>query len=340
MKIRQPYKSVATFLLLSISSLYLWVGVAFAWPWPNPALSGNVGIDVLNGTVPKDNFEWLINEVVDPIRDRIETNVPFAGDDGIVIFVIDLFKSYVFPLLIIIAVLMGIFGFMEMMTQESEDKKKKGIDYFIWWVVGIIIFTWAEFIFNGLYGIINDISANSDPLTAQSRNVYAGKIFDQIAYPFLKLAMYLIMWWLFIQLLVKSLEYVVNPSEKAGEQGRNIIVSAAMGILVIILSKTLVEAVYSKQELILADTTTIFVWWWVLDSASQNYQTIFTVINYVLWFLVFAVLCLILYQGYLMLFNSNNEEWLKKMRKNLLYIFGWLLLIWLSYIIVNFFIIN
>jgi heptaprenylglyceryl phosphate synthase len=101
-----------------------------------------------------------------------------------------------------------------------------------------------------------------------------------------------------------------------------------------------VEAIYSRQELVTSDTDTIFVGGGILENTSQNYQTIFNIVNYILGLIAFTILCFIIYQGYLMLFNSNNEEGIKKMRKNLLYIFGGLLLIGLSYIIVNFVVIN
>jgi hypothetical protein len=103
----------------------------------------------------------------------------------------------------------------------------------------------------------------------------------------------------------------------------------------------LVQAVYSNQAKVLADNNgSIFVGWGILDTNSQNYQTLFTIINYFLGLIAFIMLCIIIYQWYLMLFEGNTEEWVKKMRKNILYMLGWLLLIGLSYLIVNVLIIN
>jgi len=50
----------------------------------------------------------------------------------VVVFVIDLFKTYVFPLVIILATLTAIFGFFELMLSSDEKKKASGINYFIW----------------------------------------------------------------------------------------------------------------------------------------------------------------------------------------------------------------
>jgi len=108
----------------------------------------------------------------------------------------------------------------------------------------------------------------------------------------------------------------------------NIIISAIIGILVILSAKTLVEAVYSKQELILEETNgSITVGAGLLNESSQDYQVLFTIINYILGLIAFVVLCIIIYQAYLMLFTANTDDSIKKMRKNLLYIFAGLLLI-------------
>lgn len=318
------------------------MSIAFAWPTSNPALTNEVNIKPLNPTNTTENFKWLLEESIDPIKNSLDnTNVggiTYWWADAIVVFVIDLFKSYIFPLVIILAILTAIFWFMELMLSSDEKKRASGINYFIWWIVGIVIFIGAEFIFNNLFSIIEKISSSG---SNQSRNVYAWDIFNQIIYPFLKLAMYLVMAWLFLIVVVKAIEYLTNPSEKVNEQAKSILISAATGIIVILLSKTLVQAVYSNQAKILADNNgSIFVGWAVLDTNSQNYQTLFTIINYFLGLIAFIMLCIIIYQWYIMLFEGNTEEWVKKMRKNILYMLGWLLLIWLSYLIVNVLIIN
>jgi hypothetical protein len=311
---------------------------SFAWPLPDPALDGNVVIDDVDGSAgSKDNFKWLLEQAVEPIQVHLDNSAPnsiiYGGADGVVIFVIDLFKSYIFPLIIVLAILTAIFGFMELMISDTEDKRKKWADYFIWWVVWIIVFISAEFIFNGLYGTIQTLKWWG----VTTRNELADNIYADIAFPFLKLAMYLLMAGLFIILLIKSIQYVANPSDKAAEQWRNTIISAAIWIIVITLAKTLVEAVYNKQADITATTIgqngapKIFVGKWILNLDANSYQTIFTIINYLLWLIAFVVLC----QAYLMLFNANTDDSIKKMRKNLLYIFWWLLLIGLSYLIVN-----
>jgi hypothetical protein len=53
---------------------------------------------------------------------------------------------------------------------------------------------------------------------------------------------------------------MTNPSEKINEQAKDIMISAATGIIVILLAKTLVQAVYSNEKNVLSDSNgSIFV---------------------------------------------------------------------------------
>ncbi|MFA7284197.1 MAG: hypothetical protein WC004_00035 [Candidatus Absconditabacterales bacterium] len=327
-------------LAISMLAVFCVVGTSFANPLPNSAIDNEVDIDIVQGNPvqggpSQQNFNELLYETIDPIKENIETNTPYGGVDGIVVFVIDLFKTYVFPIVIILAVLLAIFGFMDIMISDSEEKRNKGVNYFIWGIVGIIIFVSAEFIFNNLYGVVGNLSEN------KSLNEYAQQIYNNLIYPFIKLGMYIIMGGMFVLLLVKTIQFITSPSDKAPAQAKSIIISAVTGIVVILLAKTMVEAVYGKQADIIKNTGTIFLQTdGLLSVNSQNYQTIFNIINYFLGFAALFVLCIIIYQAYLMLFDSNTDDGIKKMRKNLLYIFGGLLLIGISYLIVNVLIIN
>lgn len=339
-KIQKVIKLRGSRLIILALASFCIIGTSFANPLPNSAINNEVDIDTVQGNpiqwgASQQNFNELLYETIDPIKDNIETNTPYGWVDGIVVFVIDLFKTYVFPIIIVLAILLAIFGFMDIMIADSEDKRNKWINYFIRWIVGIIIFVGAEFIFNNLYDIIGNLSEN------KSLNEYAEQLYNNLLYPFIKLWMYLIMGGIFVLLLVKTIQFIASPSDKAPAQAKSIIISAITGIVVILLAKTMVEAVYGKQADIIKNTGTIFLKTdWLLSVNLQNYQTIFNIINYFLGFVALFILCIIIYQAYLMLFDSNTDDGIKKMRKNLLYILGGLLLIGISYLIVNVLIIN
>lgn len=100
-----------------------------------PALTGSVNISgVVDQPTDNDNFNDLLEETIDPIADKLDNTtigIKFGGPDAVVIFVIDVFKTYIFPLVIILAILTAVFGFIEMMTSDTEEKRSKGTSYFI-----------------------------------------------------------------------------------------------------------------------------------------------------------------------------------------------------------------
>ena len=191
----QSYQSICK-KLFSLWALLLILGcnINLALATGSPALTGNINISgLVDQPTNNDNFNDLLKESIDPIANKLDNTtigIKFWWPDAIVIFVIDVFKTYVFPLVIMIAILSAAFGFIEIMTSDTEEKRAKWTNYFLRWVVGIIIFVSAEFIFNGMFGIINRI-AESSWVDAPSWNVYAWEIFDNLAYPFLNLLFYL-----------------------------------------------------------------------------------------------------------------------------------------------------
>ena len=170
----------------------------------------------------------------------------------------------------------------------------------------------------------------------------AADFFEKLIYPFLNLGMYLIIGVLFIMLLMKSIQIITSPSDDAFKKWQQIIVSSIIGIVVILLSKQIIQVVYGKQEDFtrwVNETQGIFsAWGTVLN--ERNYETVFNIVNYFLGFLAFIIICLLIYNTYLIITNPTKEENIKKLRSNILYILLWLLTIWLSYVIVNFLIIR
>lgn len=293
------------------------------------------------------NFNTLLDNVTSDINSNLpnviglEKNVPEWGIYGMVDFVFDFMMDYVVPIVIIIATLIAIFWFYQLMFSEKEDQRSKATDYILRWVVWIIIIQWSRFIYNTFFSIVNNDNV-FEAIRTWSLNALSADLFEKLIYPFLNLGMYMILWVLFIMLLMKSVQIITSQSDDAFKKWQQIIVSSAIGIIVILLSKQIIQVVYGKQEDFtksINETQGIFsVWNRILN--ERNYETIFNVINYFLWFLAFIILCLLIYNTYLIITNPTKEENIKKLRTNILYILLWLLIIWLSYVIVNFLIIR
>ncbi len=293
------------------------------------------------------NFNTLLDDVTSDINSNLpnvidlERNVPEWGIYGMVDFVFDFMMDYVVPIVIIVAILIAIFGFYELIFSEKEDQKTKATDYITRWVVGIIIVQWSKFIYNTYFSIVNNDNI-FETIKSWSLNTLSAELFEKLIYPFLNLGMYIVMGVLFIMLLMKSIDIIINSSDDAFKKWQQIIISSIIGILAILLSKQIIQVVYGKQEDFtrsINETQGIFSIWGIILN-NRNYETIFNIVNYFLWFLAFIIICLLIYNTYLIITNPTKEENIKKLRSNILYILLWLLIIWLSYVIINFLIIK
>lgn len=337
-QMRKLFKKIISIVWISI----VWLSLIF--PLISSAQFTGIEDDRSKNTW---NFNSLLNEVTSDINSNLpnvidlERNVPEWWIYGMVDFVFDFMMSYVVPIVIIIAILFAIFGFYQLMFSDKEDQRSKATNYILWWVVGIIIIQWSRFIYNTYFSIVNNDNV-FEAIRAGSLSSLAADFFEKLIYPFLNLGMYLIIGVLFIMLLMKSIQIITSPSDDAFKKWQQIIVSSIIGIVVILLSKQIIQVVYGKQEDFtrwVNETQGIFsAWGTVLN--ERNYETVFNIVNYFLGFLAFIIICLLIYNTYLIITNPTKEENIKKLRSNILYILLWLLTIWLSYVIVNFLIIR
>ena len=78
-------------------------------------------------------------------------------------------------------------------------------------------------------------------------------IYDNIAFPILKVALYLVIGVLFVILLTRVISFVFASDEETQKKSTTIIVWNTVGILIILASKQIVEAVFGKREDVLGD---------------------------------------------------------------------------------------
>jgi len=63
--------------------------------------------------------------------------------------------------------------------------------------------------------------------------------------------MYVVIGFLFVILLVHVFRFITSSEEEVTAKAKTIMISNVVGILVILLSKTIVEAIYGKQAEVL-----------------------------------------------------------------------------------------
>lgn len=148
---------------------------------------------------------------------------------------------------------------------------------------------------------------------------------------------------LFIVAVINGLKYIFSADESSQKKAMSIVLYNALGIIVIILAKSMVESVYGTYSE--ATTPNISnlgdVGSGVFESPQLSQGDLLpTIINWTLGLATFFIMVIILYQGYLLLTNPTNEEMTKKLKKNIIYIFIGILVIGAGYLLTNFFIVN
>lgn len=260
---------------------------------------------------------------------------------GTAVFVISIVEKFIFPLLIAASVLIVILGLYDLMFSAKEDIEK-GTQYIIYWVLGIVIIQSAKFITSTYIGIVSkvvpyDQSWNKWLNFAQS----AFEMYNQLVMPFINVFMYVVIGMLFVILLVHVMRFITSSEEDVAVKAKSIMISNAVGIIVILLAKTMVETIYGKQATVIRSSAATNLWdigTWIL--AGADFTVIFSIVNYALGLLWFVILVIIIIQTYQLLINPTSDELIKKTKTNLLYIVIGLGIIALAYVIVNFIIIQ
>lgn len=164
----------------------------------------------------------------------------------------------------------------------------------------------------------------------------AQNIYRKVLFPFIRFVMYFIMWWLFVVALTRAITLIFSEKEDGLKEAWTIIKRNAIGIVVIIFAKSIVEAIYGKEEEVMKEGAVDLSW----VAIDTSIPFVYTIINYVLWFVGLLLLIIIIIQAVQMLMKPTDEGTQKKMRRNIIYIAIWLAIMWVSYVIANFLIVR
>ena len=254
---------------------------------------------------------------------------------------------YAIDVFIIIGIAIAFFGWYSVMTSDSEDKTKEWIRLVIFGILWIIIMMSAKFLAESLVwtsGIIslefNKAGDNTDP----NWITLAKNLYEKILYPFIKVALYLVTWALFFIMASKVISFVISTDETAKKKAWWIILWCVIWILIIMWSKQIVEAIMWKQESVLNEAATKLMGWdtWIAEDVLDfnSIPIIAQVINWVMWLTMFVILVLIIIQGYKMFAKPDDPKNRESLKKTLLYILIWVLVIGASYVISNLLVLN
>ncbi len=280
-------------------------------------------------------FDTALDRSIEPIQSNLDVAQLQIGPMGIFRFIIDKALGIVVPLIIISGVIIAILGFYKLMFADGDEEMKTGMNYIIWGTVGIIIMMSANYITNVVF---DGIFASGDLNTFSGVNAVQ-IVYDSIVFPFLKMAIYLVIGIMFIMLLTRVFKFVLSPSEEIKDQSITIIVWNTASILIILMAKQLVEFVYGKKDDVMNQNAQNLgeLWTGVL---TNNLPILYTIINRVLGLAAFMILVLIIIQSYMLLTQPDDEEALSKIKGTIWYAFLGLVVIGTGYVITNFLLFN
>lgn len=302
----------------------------------NFTLASNSPYDnVLDNTINWESLDSAINH--DVVENEKWSNLVNEQVKAIIWYAIDVF--------IVIGIALAFFGGYTIMTSNSEDKMKEWIRLIVFGILWIIIMMSARFLAEWLVWDSGLISTEflkwEDPLWVN----LAKNLYEKLLYPFIKVALYLVIWVLFFMMAAKVITFVISTDEAAKKKAWWIIIWCVVGILIIMWSKQIVEAVMGSQDEVLNTAAKTFEWWrvdwmWAELTKFNNIQLISQVINRVMWLTMFVIVVLIIIQWYSMFTKPDDPKNRERLKKCMLYVIIWVLVIWASYVISNVLVLN
>ncbi len=250
--------------------------------------------------------------------------------------------SYVIDFFIVIWIAVAFIWGYKIMTSDKEETMKEGIRLVIFGIIWIIIMVSARFIANWFVDMTDEQFNN--PLNQQPSWIeFADDLYNKIMYPFIKIALYFVIWILFFIMVGKVINFVTATDDSAKKKAAWIIIRCVVWILIVMWSKQIVEAVMWKQSEVLNKNAQRINWWsWMWDEILEfgSIPLIAQIINWVMGLTMFAIVVLIIIQWYKIFTKPDDPKTRESLKKTILYIVIWVLVIWAAYVISSALVLN
>ena len=214
----------------------------------------------------------------------------------------------------------------------------------IFGIIWIIIMVSAKFIATSLVwtgGVISSEFGTINDSAKPSWITFASNLYNNIIYPFIKIALYFVIWILFFMMVWKVISFVLSTDDSVKKKAWGVIIWCVVGILIVMWSKQIVEAVMWNQEAVLKTDKVQ----WISDQWNDilefwNVPIIAQIINWVMGLTMFIIVVLIIIQWYKIFTKPDDPKTRESMKKAILYIVIWVLVIGAAYIISNVLVVN
>ncbi len=256
--------------------------------------------------------------------------------------------GYIIDIFIVIWIAIAFIGGYKIMTSDKEETLKEWIRLVAFGVLWIIIMVSAKFLATSLVwdnGIITEEFANENINKTPNGIQFADNLYNKIMYPFIKIILYFVVWALFFVMAGKVIWFVMATDDGTKKKAWWIIIWSIVWILIVMWAKQIVESVMWNQADVLRENATWISWWdvewmgWQLLD-FQSIPLIAQIINRVMGLTMFAILVLIIIQWYKIFTKPDDPNTVKWLKKAILYIIIWVLVIGAAYVISNALVIN
>ena len=305
-----------------ILGLFLWIGLV--WNVFNLALA--------------NNFNDAMWKSVDILTKQNHLDAPITNtDDGnkaeeIIDRIVDVF----FSVMVVAGVLVAMVGFYQVLTSGDESQIKTWTNTIIYGVLWILIMFAAKYLTGVIFDWIFAWWTWKEITTVEMIR----KIYWEMVYPFIKIAIYLSLGVLVILMIVRVFTYITAQDDSTKKKSMWVIIWTVVGMLLITWAKQVVEAVYWKQEEVLKTGADNLRKIGTRLLQPEDIPIVYNVINWALWLVAFALLVIIIIQTYKILTKPDDAATFTSLKKTIIYALAWILLIGAAYVLANLFIIS
>lgn len=299
-------------------------------------LAFGVALPSVHVAAQEANFGVALEKGVESVRQHLDAPDTSGTIDTKAEFVIKKVIDILFPIIIIIGVLVAMFGLYSILTSSDTGKMKEGINMMIYGVIAIIIMYSAKYLSLTLFTDVFKGGVGEAMTTVE----WIRALYDKIVFPFIKLTVYLSLGFLVIMMMIRVFSYITAQDDGTKKKALGVISWTTIGMLFIIAAKQIVEAVYGKQEKVLAEGVQNLSGIGTQILNPKEIPIFFTIMNWALGLVAFVLLVMILMQTYKMLTKPDDAETFKSLKKTIGYALGGLILIGSAYLLSNLFILN
>ena len=307
--------------------LFMWIGL-FWWVF---------GLNVANWAGGNgNNFDSVMVSSTQSIQSHLDNKIVEWSNRDTALAIIQKVIDVFFEVMVVVWVLVAMIGFYQILTSGDESKIKTWVLTLLYWVLWIILMYSAKYLTSVIFWMYTTTSWSV--VTSLSTVEIIRTIYDDMMYPFIKIAIYLSLWILVILMMFRVFTYITSQDESTKKKSMMVIVWTTIGMLIISWAKQIVEAVYWNQTSVMSWKTNLS---WIGSTIfdPSEIPIVYSVINWALWLTAFVLLVMIIIQTYKILTKPDDAATFTSLKKTIIYALAWILLIWAAYLLSNLFII-